>query len=114
MAALAEGTRGGGTRWTSVYAIFPNVTVMSKAAIAAGVISHGNGGLERLERMEVVTSTRRKGERWPLIVLREGKDFHLWNNPPIDIPATNFRALDISDMAFLSDKTPLAPLSSAR
>lgn len=63
MTALAGGTRDGGTRWTSIYAIFPNVTVTSKATIAAGVISHGNGGLERLEGMEVVTSTRRKGVR---------------------------------------------------
>ena len=82
MTALAEGTRGGGTsRRTSVYAIFPNVNVTSKAAIAAAVISHGNGGLERLEGMEVVTSTRRKGDRRPSIVLRARKDFRLWNQP---------------------------------
>jgi hypothetical protein len=69
MTALAEGTRDGGTRWTSEYTIFSNVKVTSKAAIAAGVISHGNGGLEGLEGMEVVTSTKRKGERRPFIVL---------------------------------------------
>ena len=99
MTTLAEGTRDGGTRRTSVQAIFPNVNVMSKATIAAG-ISHGNGGLELLEGMEVVTSTRRKGEGRPLIVLRAGKDFHLWNNPVIYEPRTK-------TMALLSDKTPL-------
>jgi hypothetical protein len=45
MAAFTEGTRDGGIPWASVYAIFPNVEVMSKAAIAAVVIGHGNGGL---------------------------------------------------------------------
>jgi hypothetical protein len=81
MTALAEGTRGGGTRWTFKYAVSPNVKVMSKAAIAAGVISHGNSGLERLEGVEVVTSTRRKGVCRPLIVFKSRWDFHLWNNP---------------------------------
>ncbi len=69
MTAFAEGTRDGGTRWTSVNAILPNVKVMRSAAIAAGVISHRNGGSERLEGVKVVTSTRRKGERTPSIVL---------------------------------------------
>ena len=57
------------------------MNVTSKAAIAAAVISHGNGGLERLEGMEVVTSTRRKGDRRPSIVLRARKGFRLWNQP---------------------------------
>jgi len=81
MTTLAEGTRDGGTRWTSVYAIFPNVTVTSKAAIAAGIISHGNGGLGRLEGMEVVTSTRRKGECRPLIVFKNRKGFPFMEQP---------------------------------
>jgi hypothetical protein len=92
MTALAEGTRDGGTRWTSVYAIFPNVTVMGKATIAAGVISHSNGGFERLEGMEVVTSTRRKGERRPLIVFKSRKGFPFMEQPL----ATNLRVLYIS------------------
>ena len=82
MTALAEGTRDGGTRWTSVNAIFPNVTVMSKAAITAGVINHRNGGFERLEGMEMVTSTKRKGERRPLIVFKSKKGFPFMEQPP--------------------------------
>ena len=79
MTALAEGQ--GDMLWTVVYAITPNVNVTSKAAIAAG-ISHGNDGLELIEGMKVVTSTRERESR-PLIVfiVRAGEDFHLWNNP---------------------------------
>jgi hypothetical protein len=45
--AVAEGTRDRGIPWASVNAIFPNVKVMSKAAIAAVVVNHGNGELNR-------------------------------------------------------------------
>jgi hypothetical protein len=73
--------------------------------------------------MEVVTSTRGKGEGRPLIVLRVGNDFHLRNNPRPTAchwspdPETNlYLSFEEQEpwMAFLSDKTPLAPLSSAR
>ncbi len=49
MTAFAEETRDGGTLWTAVNTIFPIVKAMSEAASAAGVISHGNGGLKGLE-----------------------------------------------------------------
>jgi hypothetical protein len=52
MTALAEGTRDGGTPWASINAVFPNVKVISKAAIAAVIISHGN---------KVLTGKKREG-----------------------------------------------------
>lgn len=69
MTALAEGQ--GDMLWTVVYAITPNVNVTSKAAIAAG-ISHGNDGLELIEGMKVVTSTRERESR-PLIVYSKSR-----------------------------------------
>jgi hypothetical protein len=51
---FAERVGNRGITWAFVNAIFPNVKVMSKAAITAIVISHGNGGC--LLRVEIVES----------------------------------------------------------
>jgi hypothetical protein len=65
MTAVAEGTRDGGIPWAPVNAIFPNVKVMSEAAVTAVVINHGNGGLNR---------TRMKRKWYPVPVNQAGGD----------------------------------------
>jgi hypothetical protein len=50
MTAFTEGARDGGIPWASIYAIFPNVKVLSKTAIAAVVVNHEMRGLDLKRR----------------------------------------------------------------